>query len=528
MRKRTGFLLLILILIAGTVMLLTWQHSSDSSVTVFVIDSGFTPQPDSGVRARVPAALPGHGQLTGNIIARRASGDVRIRELELDLGGEDRRSNFYKHLIYIHDYIQANPQRDVIINISLAFDDYRSQEQRMMDRISGSGALIVAAAGNSGDERNFYPAAYRGVFSVTGADSRGRFSYATYGEHVDIAASGRVSRLLPRDFSTFSLTRYEMQGTSFSAPRVVGDLARLSALTGEEYTARSLAKISRAEAGDISDDLYREGKLGAGLFQPRNVERQVIPGIFWRRRLIYAGIIIFVFTCPFLISDMKKFWQLRKIYGASDERELVEAAAGGRTEVWNRVLDRIDNESIFAEKDFNRQLLLSGEAEGELRNYWREFSGQEIFNLVSDLIREEKKDPEKLAKKVCRLTPEGAEEAVRMVDWQQLFKPEPKAGELRFLMALMLRLEYFTEAGKIAIASLHPENDPWLIHYSLRVIQQTDMEKCKKQLARKINLLSKENHPLNSKEIEKIKSKINFSVDENSHNRNSTTEVENH
>ena len=118
-----------------------------------------------------------------------------------------------------------------IINLSLGTNDTfggPTDIQLAVDYAWRRGALIVAAAGNSGTSTLDYPARLPNVVSVAAIDETGqRASFSNYGTGLDIAAPG--DRILTLDGNN---NIHYLRGTSFAAPFVSGAAALLLSVDG--------------------------------------------------------------------------------------------------------------------------------------------------------------------------------------------------------------------------------------------------------------------------------------------------------
>lgn len=104
-----------------------------------------------------------------------------------------------------------------VINLSFGGKSPGATLCETVDYAIEKGAVVVAAAGNSGNNTPMYPAACPGVVAVSATDTNGDFAYfSTYGPWLSLAAPGiHITSTRNNSYGSES-------GTSFAAPIVAG------------------------------------------------------------------------------------------------------------------------------------------------------------------------------------------------------------------------------------------------------------------------------------------------------------------
>jgi serine protease len=253
------------------------SHSS-GSVIIAVVDTGVTAVPDLGTQvlpgrnfvvanadARDDSSI-GHGTLVAGVAAATTNNGIGIagaawnasvlpvKVLNARGFGEDSQ--------IVSGIVWAVDQGARVVNLSLGGP---GPGQALCDAVSyaeSRGALVVAAAGNSGTQIPNYPAACPGAVAVSATDTNGDLAYfSSYGTWVSLAAPG------VRIVSTRSDNSYGSEsGTSFSAPMVSAVAALVLAQHPDWNPSRVATQLEdTAQDRGVSggDPYYGHGLLDA-------------------------------------------------------------------------------------------------------------------------------------------------------------------------------------------------------------------------------------------------------------------------
>jgi len=245
-----------------------WDVTTGTGAVVAVIDTGVSHGPDDGINHLVagydfvnndadPADDNGHGTHVAGTVAQATNNGVGTAGLAygasvmpvkvLDAGGSGYSSDVIDGIVWA-----ADNGADVL-NMSLGSSRGSSSEEAACDYAEAAGAVIAAAAGNSGRRKAEYPAGYGSVIGVGATDfASERSYYSNRGTHVEISApggdvyedlngDGYADGVLQETFDP-SWGFYFWQGTSMATPHVAAAAALLSSLGASNAEIRTLLK----------------------------------------------------------------------------------------------------------------------------------------------------------------------------------------------------------------------------------------------------------------------------------------------
>jgi thermitase len=227
--------------------------TGDAEVVIGAVDTGANPLPDLEdallpgwdfvENDDAPQDTHGHGTHVASVIAARGNNRTgmaghcwkcRILPVRVTAGGAVRPERVAEGIRWAVDHGAR------IVNVSLSRPGTPdATEREAVAYALARGVLVVASAGNTGDDAPQYPAAYPGVLAVGATDDTdGLYFWSARGPWVSLTAPGCQMVLDPRGPGTLC-------GTSFTPPVVAGVagliLSRAPQLTGAEVAAALLA-----------------------------------------------------------------------------------------------------------------------------------------------------------------------------------------------------------------------------------------------------------------------------------------------
>lgn len=183
------------------------------------------------------------------------AGKCKIFPLKIAPFGTQSLSYGYESIIY------AAVNGFKVINCSWGIDNYSDINQSIIDFAVSRDVAIVAAAGNDGDSRLIFPAAYNGVMGVGNSwPDDVLVGNSAYGAHLDIVAPGEgtITTSNSNVYTSFG-------GTSGATPIVSGTLALVRALHPELTNLQAMEFLRRC-----TDNIEAKN--------PSDLQKGLIPG----------------------------------------------------------------------------------------------------------------------------------------------------------------------------------------------------------------------------------------------------------
>jgi thermitase len=265
---------------------IAWDtQKGDSTILVAVVDTGIYYDHSDLAENYVPLGYDwvnddsdpdddhGHGTHCAGIIAATINNSLGISGIAQarimaekgfssnGIGYEDDLANAIIH---------ATDQGANIISCSWGGSTDSQLIHDAVEYATNAGALVIAAAGNTGTKEKIYPAAYPEVIAVTATNKNDKpASFTTYGDWVDLAAPGT------NIYSTYLRNNYRsLSGTSMACPHVAG----VAALVWSQYPTMNNEQV-RSQLIYTADDLGAAGfdiYYGYGRVNARKAVAQTI------------------------------------------------------------------------------------------------------------------------------------------------------------------------------------------------------------------------------------------------------------
>jgi subtilisin family serine protease len=160
----------------------------------------------------------------------------------LDAAGSGSYSNIAKGINYAADHGAR------VINLSMGATSSSSTLQSAIDYAWNKGVVLIAAAGNSGNDIPSYPAACTHVVAVSATNSADTITtWSNYGSYVDLSAPGESI------LTTWGGDYAYVSGTSFSSPVTAATAALMLSIQ---------PKLTNTQAGRPARQEYRRSRSG--------------------------------------------------------------------------------------------------------------------------------------------------------------------------------------------------------------------------------------------------------------------------
>ncbi len=281
-----------------------WDYTRGSNETVIaVIDTGLllnhpefagriVPGYDFVNNDGDPSDDNGHGTHTAGIIAAGIDNGIgmagvcpqcRLMPIKvLNQNNAGTWAGVANGLLYAADHGAR------VVNLSLGAAVSSKTLEDAISYAQAKGVLVIAAAGNMGVDRKFYPAALEGVIAVSATDNQDqRWNLSNYGAYIDVAAPGYAIYSTYHDLTNYYGGYTYMSGTSMASPYVAG-LAGLLISQKPVRTATEVSHLIIASADQFGAQLH-DPYLGYGRI---NMERALAAEADTQWALVEGGVVV--------------------------------------------------------------------------------------------------------------------------------------------------------------------------------------------------------------------------------------------
>lgn len=245
-----------------------WNVTTGSEIAVGIVDTGVSSHTDLDIAGGVSVVggsytdTNGHGTAVAGVVAAIADDSgiigvapgVDLYAIKVMNGSSGQLSDVVAGV----DWAIENDM-DILV-MSFGTEDYSQILEDALDDASDAGILLIAAAGNDGDEIR-YPAAYDDVIAVGSVDDEDVVaSSSNTGSDLELVAPGV-------DVNTTGLSDgyLTLSGTSLATPHVAGVAALLWSYNAS-LSAAQVRNVLRSTALDLGD-AGRDDSYGYGLVQ---------------------------------------------------------------------------------------------------------------------------------------------------------------------------------------------------------------------------------------------------------------------
>ena len=218
----------------------------------------------------------GHGTMVAGIIAEATSNNVKIIPIKLlDSNGElDLEVNSNAGLLNVIEAMKVVADKADVINLSLGINEKEIDAnsiqilEQALKNIYESGAIIVCASGNDGEENVYYPASSEYTIAVGATTIQKEIaSFSNYGNSIDFVAPGKTLTLPYYTGDTIynvDLDDTYNSGTSLATAFISSAIAMIKS-ENKSYTIEQVKNILKENSEDLGtvgkDKYYGNGLL---------------------------------------------------------------------------------------------------------------------------------------------------------------------------------------------------------------------------------------------------------------------------